>query len=894
MIIAGVLLGVGMIVTAWAQAESDPLVGLVGEEKEPLKKGELRLNVTLLRMAKADAARLLLEDVGGTDWEERLVKLKEVGKIEWVNWWKADGYVSQGKWKAGRTEKYRYVNQMAAADFWEGWQGAKERGLPVPDLERLVNETSEADVGGLLEADFTLNEELGVVDLKVELFYDPGPNVKREVKTWPLPGMGLFRPIFQPWELVTKGRVEVNRVFFLGAQMEAEVGGLVKKGVAPEVMGERHDHVLLAFGKVSSAKRGESKARPASGLRMQTWTLAVAPGEFLPWMVERKGFGKDEAVLAKWLAAAEQGEGVEMLACSSALTESGEESRLSGKLRWEDVRSFVPGGTVQDFRAQADDYAYHVVKHLVKWEMHRVPADKAEDSFRPVAGERADRDKGGLYSGNVLVSRPAAPARWTKWKSAMERDESEPGAVEMSLADVEKDDDSYPGGDESFETSFTVMRGDVAMIYAGLKEGTVHATFVRVVEDTVEKVAAPVLPEMNRLMTWVIETPLDWRNGMVKDGGVDPGRLGEELLKAVNQGKAELKGLLSHDQWRQERMSLHSYLGKPVIFFENMVNTAVHPGGIFFNTSQVGRNLIGDRSVTRWLGDDEKWGSGQGFSFLSLGEPKWQQWGMWVATVKGANAQNSGFKHPVFPINEVGATAKLMPGVAQLVAVMRTSTVGVDVATAKMRWYVARLDAESKVNSVDRVVAGMNEEPRMVQALVLKGKVGGEDAGAWLEALAKKECEVVDEVMTAGKTGAASTGADYYFPNGRVGERNLSREEVFDGPAKMPEGTKFASQVDLLNRVVGFQWKMMDGKWSVERDGKAPEVVTDVFTEVRSEWPVDERVDWKTMPKVTVNVQRPIFTIQRAEGEVPALGETVVKRLSESEVILVRRLRVER
>ena len=86
--------------------------------------------------------------------------------------------------------------------------------------------------------------------------------------------------------------------------------------------------------------------------------------------------------------------------------------------------------------------------------------------------------------------------------------------------------------------------------------------------------------------------------------------------------------------------------------------------------------------------------------------------------------------------------------------------------------------------------------------------------------------------------------------------------------------------------------KVHKTRWSVEWDAEEPLLVDDEFHGVSPSWPVDQRIDRSKRPKLTVVVQRPIFKIKKAEGQLPEVGKALVRPMGNEAVLLVRRLAV--
>jgi hypothetical protein len=361
-----------------------------------------------------------------------------------------------------------------------------------------------------------------------------------------------------------------------------------------------------------------------------------------------------------------------------------------------------------------------------------------------------------------------------------------------------------------------------------------------------------------------------------------------EMLSGLGSGgdEVELKALVSR-QVKGDYSRTEGTMGRPVMFLggEN-VNTAPSLQGLFFNTRHVGCEMVGDEMNFDAGGSDDGY---ELFPKIRTREmPEWNHWGMWLDELKGANAENSGMKQPAFPFYEMSGRVQLLPGAVRVLAVVKTSSLGLKAGEPdRLRWYLARVDEKSELPGRE------GEHPEWVQAMVLQSRdVGadGRDAAGWVTAL-EQGCEVVDFAATR-NGGVLMAGTDYHFVNGRGLKRAWAEgaeEEVFGAPKEMPEGTVYDDQVMRLNRMVGFEFRCYDESWEMTRDIERPEVVDDVFKEVRTEWPMRPDHDESKMPNVTMNVQRPIFSMERAKGTLPEVGEVLMHRLGPNRVLLIRR-----
>ncbi|TLD72359.1 hypothetical protein FEM03_03105 [Phragmitibacter flavus] len=891
-LIAGWVLAAGMVV-GQQQLERDPLTGLVGEEEEPVGKGEWRLNTTLLRMSRADAGRLLLEDVGGASWEEKLVKLKDGGKLERVSSWTDEVRSLKGEWGGMGRVEHRYLSLIHVARYWDNFIESEVGKSKRPDMAELLNMMGEGDRATWGEVGFEIDEVTQLVDLNIHLHINRGL-LERECKSWPLPNMSVFKAIFRPWELKAWGKVALNRVFLMGAQMDVDGRDLIAPQPTNEQLKElaerkvfevENEMVLFAFGKVVGAEADQApvpEVRSDSGLRMQCWTLAVEPQSFSKWMANRKGTGGDEGALKRWL----EGKQAELLACSAVTLGLNEECRVDSKVTWEDVGGFEPSGNSREFRVVPCETMQFSMKHHLRAVVRQTPDIKGE--------ARSRRWK--VY---VEAGRPAAPAVWKWWKSSMERGDDDPWGVEVPEADA---DPYQENGSEAFKTDLDLDLGEVVMASAGLKDGRVHATFVRLVNDgpikTEDEKVRLALEDPRRsrgLTTWIIETPLDWGDKLLRVRSLDAVAFGNELLAAVDDGSAEVVGLLSNERLDEEGNLM---LAKPLVFFGGYgVLAHPHAKGILFRSRSVGLESVGDQA-TRFRRVYDPTGGGEWLETVMVRSTRlrgWNQWGVWLSQLKNFHAGNSGFKQPELASHEMALSAALCPGVAKLIAVTQTSKAAMkEGMVGKLRWYVSKLDVHKKWETAVVTPVGKHpiKERGMVQAMVLKGDSESLDAARWLEMLGAGVCEVIDSATFAGGDGTLKTGMDYYFLNGRDYQQTGSQDEelVFSAPEKMPEQTKLATVMGLWHRLVGLEITISGEDWSIFRDEEAPKVVTDVFPNVKVDWPFagDER--YEKSPKLTVNVQRPIFNIQRVNGKLPAMGDAVIQRLSTDTVLLLRRI----
>lgn len=866
------------------QRTGDPLEQLFAADRPEGK--QIRLHVTLLRVPMQDAAQAVLADKGEAPlfWRTRLGEWQKSGTVTLVRDYRIEDE-DLTDWSPQGSQKFRFIGQGAASHFWMEHQESKEEKSPPPDANELLQELSEDDVGDRMSATVSLKHGWQQAHVQMVLRHIPQPET-RPTSSWPLPAFSAPRYLFRPWVLNTAAVCPVNEPFMLGMQMEAPHDGQVHTG-----------QVMLAFGRITLPEKSgrelteeQSEIEPARHL--QSWTFAVDRELFRSWFDLRKSSANDADALSAWLKRAAAKESVELLATSAVAIKPGNISELNSSLRWQDARGFEPGGTRTEFRALSCEDETYSLEHRLWVELTEAPATEAELGQDPFANSPTHKNKNPVWEVDFLCSRPSAVTTWKKWKSAMERSEDDPNAVEIAEAEIDE-------RAESLQTRFRVLPGQVVLAGACLKQDRVHATFMRLVLDRATKQQPAV--EDAATTTWIIETPASWQNKWLGEAAADLQKLAGELLEAAKSETARIVSF-SHQQ-QQEDTRGHVRATHPKIFFGGAyVNTAPALKGIFFNTRSVGYERIGDTVDSQALKIIRGPGKAVEWAMRSAGAPEWRHWGIWQPHLKDTNARNSGIQQPVFPTSDLKLVSTVKPGAPQVIAMMRQSHLGslTPSTPATLRWYVARREVppDQPVPEGHASFADYIEIPQTVQALVVRispDRVLPEEPNATAKALLEEtrqgDLPVLD-LITFRKTGnsqhSATTGWDYHFTNGRERRPNEKHDDLFKAPLVMPQGTLYASQVGLLNRVVGSHLEQEGHEWKFVRDARAPEIVTDTFHDARLEWPYPE-VD--KMPPVTVSVQRPIFTIQEAKGELPKPGEASVTRLSANTVLIIRTLK---
>lgn len=883
----------------------DPLQQLLTADR-PEDPKKIRLHVSLLRVPMREAAQAMLDDTGAHPdfWPNQLLNWRAAGLLETVMDFRREAEDME-EYGNSQPQKFRFIGPGAASRFWYQHQYSKESQAEPPDPNELLQELSEADVGNFFRARVNLKHGWQQADVQFNLLHCPKPEA-RPTTTWPLPAFTAPRFLFRPWELRGVAIGPASTPFLLGAQMEPPHDGQVHT-----------DHLWMAFGRITlPAKNGRELNDEQTEFhlqhRVQTWTLAVDQNVFLPWLRARRSDEHDGQTLIEWLQRAAAQNGVECLATSAAATSS--HTTMTSSLHWQDASGFEPAGTQTAFRAavcEADDYW---LPHGLEVGLENAPATEAALSADPFANSPVRRQPGAAWVVNLGVHRPAAAIVWKKWKSAMERDETDPNAVEIGEAATEMHC-------EGVEGVMTVVPNRVVMAGACLKEERGHVTFLRLVQEDRAKSAAgkadatpqvPAALEPATTTVWAIDTPMAWQNRLLGDAEVNLQTLAVDLLKAAEKGQATVAGVSSQTQSDAYRGMITA--ANPKVFFGGpYVNTAPAPKGIFFNTRHVGIEPVGDRIELQSDKIENSPDRMLDFNVRSVRPPEWRHWGLWQPGVKETNAGNSGIEQPVFPTTQIEGRMRLQPQVPQVMAVLLLSPLGSLAAQGddRLRWYVVRrdspiLEAKAAPKGADTRFAGYIDCPVTIQAVVVKApraSVGTADTdAATLLRQAREGKRPVLDLVTFPKTGDAKAtvagGWDWYFTNGREHPRSENRnyeesqQAAFKAPAVMPAGTRFTDQVYLQNRIVGVELRIQGTEFSLTRDAKAPEIVTDSFSDVRLEWPSPRpEQNWQDIPKVTVNVQRPIFAIQEAKGDLPEKGQAKVTRMSDDTVLIIRTLR---
>jgi hypothetical protein len=399
-----------------------------------------------------------------------------------------------------------------------------------------------------------------------------------------------------------------------------------------------------------------------------------------------------------------------------------------------------------------------------------------------------------------------------------------------------------------------------------------------------------VLPAAARAQAatfWAVETPADWSQKLLAPE-VDFNGLARELITAALMGKGSSVTSISAHTLDADSGGFHREM-EPRIFFGDYVNTAPAPKGIFFNPRTVYQVHVGLQTSTEG-------GDFRPCSIDEIGEPEWRHWGIWQPAVKGTNQSNSGVVQPIFPTTSLSVTVRGGSSPLQLLGVLKVAARTAPQPhppPARLRWYLLQSGTQAAADAPP-----LQTDPRMstVQAIVLKLPAAlpeeSRTAAALLSEAAAGRIPVLDFITLAkyfeGVTNA-KVGNDYYFTCARspVPGENWN---IFKAPAQMPAGTEYADQILLRNRLVGFTLNLQENHWKIERDSAPPTIVTDTFPDAPQEWP-GILLSRDEQPKVTVCVQRPIFTIEEHAGDLPAVGQNTMTSLSKDTVLIIRTLK---
>jgi len=839
----------------------DPLEWLFSDERPSDR--EFRLRVSLLRVPVQEAAEALLADAGDTAyfWRARLSEWRKEGKLEAVSVFGGD--MRDMEEKSGLPPNpYRFIGQKAAARLWQELVETEEARLPPVDLTPLLQDLSEYPVGNNFKGIISIRPGLRQAQVKLQLGYCPPPE-ERPSANWPLPGLRAPRCLFQQWSLNVMTTCHVNEPFLLGSQMEPPKDGQADTG-----------HVLMAFGRLvlpedSGRDLQEEKPRIQPCRQIQTWTLAVNKELFLPWIAKRKSGDDDGETFKGWLQLAATKSGVEVAGSAAVALPPSGRGEVTSSLRWQDVYGFEPGGIGTHFTpSPCEEEIYHLQHSLT---LDCVPVE------------------GGLNRCSIELSRPAKAAQWQKWKTAMERDSQDPHAIEVAEADLHEQS-------QRLQSTFSLRPGEVTLAAAGMKGDKIYVNFARLTETAAAPVAAAPdrfgveLPaaEPSRTTTfWAAETPESWGHRLLAPK-VDFNRLAQEVMEAAFAGKEATVTGLSAQTLDADSTGFHREM-EPRIFFGDYLNTAPAPKGIFFNPRTVYQVHVGLQTRTEG-------GLVTPCSIDDIGEPEWRHWGIWQPAVKGTNEHNSGVIQPIFPTGSLSVAIRPNAAPWQVLGVLKIAgRTEPQPQPAKLRWYLLQSNAKAAADAPPEPV---DDRLTTVQAIVLHLPSAlleeSRTAAALLGEAAAGKIRVLDFITVAkyfeGGTDAA-VGNNYYFTSGRRPRSGENWNElIFKAPSQMPAGTPYDDQIWLRNRLVGFTLNLHDKHWKIERDPTPPQIVTDTFDDARQEWP-NLRRSREEMPKVTVCVQRPIFTIEEHAGDLPAAGECSMTPLSKDTVLIMRTLK---
>lgn len=870
---------------------------LLKSDAEP-GPGQVRLSVALLRTSALEYARALSQDTGSGSfsWTQWLQEGQQAGKLKAMTHPMRMENAPGKPLVAGLQKSYRFIRQKEAARLWDEITEVNRAQLEPEIWNQMLQGLGEFTIDPHASGTLTLDDARSAGELELEFTYSPDPTT-RPSQTWAHPFFGTPRVFFRPWRSRTLSRVPLRGPFVIAAQMEAPADGQLNTG-----------DVLLLVGAIVMAPDLEAKAvspakpKPRTGTgTVQTWTLDVPQEEYQSWLLKRLSPEGDPQMMQKWLDRAAAGNqsqpvapSVELLSTSSILVTPDLDPRVSGphrvsvesRLQWLDPTGFEPSSNRTIFRPCVSEEDTYSLCHSV------------ELSFR------RDALKDGCLA-SLTLAQPSQPARWKRWKHAMEGREDDAGNLELAEANY------LDREGRTLETFFNWTPGKTLLTSAVLRRGRAQVTFTRYVEDErrPQPPPAPVRPKdslvpspvMDRptplnFTVWRIDTPLHWMHRELSVNPHQPRELADKLIKALSEGQARLSTLTSHTVVTGE--SSHWQAAEPVTFYGGYAaNTALHRQGIYFNMRTVELKMVGETdqiSPEIAIQADRVWAQ---LKLESSGAPAWRHWGIWQPGVQGTNGTNSGVNQPQFLSSELEIFGEFILSQPQVVAVETIRDAAKPGGPAEaLRWCVVRVTAEQMVPHVkskrepDQVSCLAVVVPLPASVEVPLGDENRELARRLLEEAANGERPVIEMVALHHPARvkprvSLNTGSEYHYTNGRPQGRDEGDEASVRAGPVLPPGTVFNGHVDFEHRLVGTQISFTEDDWTLTRDGAPPQVVTDTFSDVRYKFPREES---DSGGRTTISVERPIFRVLNAEGPRPKPGQPRVMRLDEDQAVVLR------
>lgn len=874
---------------------------LLKSAAEP-RPGQVRLSVALLRTSALEYAQALARDTGSGSfsWTQWLQEGQETGKLKAMTHpLRMETYPGEPL-VAGLQKSYRFIRQKEAARLWDEITVLNRPQLEPEIWNQMLQGLGEFTIDPSASGTLTLDDARSAGELELEFTYSPDP-ATRPSETWAHPFFVTPRVFFRPWKSRTLSRVPLRGPFVIAAQMEAPGDGQLNTG-----------DVLLLVGAIVMAPDLEAKAvspakpkpKPSTGTgtgTVQTWTLDVPQEEYQSWLLKRLSPEGDPQMMQKWLDRAAAGNqsqpvapSVELLSTSSILVTPDLNPRVSGphqvsvesRLQWLDPTGFEPSSNRTIFRPCVSEEGTYSLCHSL------------ELAFR------ADALKEGCLA-SLTLAQPSQPARWKRWKHAMEGREDDAGNLELAEANyLEREG-------RTLETFFNWTPGKTLLTSAVLRRGRAQVTFTRYVEDERRPqpppppvrpkdsfVPTPVMdrPTPLNFTVWRIETPLHWMHRELSVNPHQPREVADKLIKALSEGQARLSTLTSHTVVTGQNSLWQA--AEPVTFYGGSGAYAVpHRRGIYFNMRTVELKMVGETAEI-WpdiaVNADRVWAQ---LRLESSGAPAWRHWGIWQPGVQGTNGTNSGVNRPQFLSSDLEISDEFILSQPQVVAVETIRDAAKPGGPAEaLRWCVVRVTAEQMIPHVkskrepDQVSCVAVVVPLPASVEVPLGDENRELARRLLEEAANGERPVLEMAAVfhpaATKTRAKlNTGVEWHYTNGRPPNPADRTMASVNAPAALPPGTVFKGVVFFPRRVVGTQINFEEYDWTLKRDGAPPQVVTDTFSEVRYKFPLE---DSDSGERTTISVERPIFRVLNAEGPSPAPGRPMVKRLDQDQAVVLR------
>ncbi len=815
--------------------------------KPPLPAGEAGMDLVLLRVPMATASAALLQDQGGISGAESLLQaLLADGAISVVTKASVAGPEKQ-KLQFKDVKDFTHSAISFVSFQWRMEQTARDEGSAPPDQRELEDGKVTTPIGTKLDAVLERDGDQLQAELNFEWMPEP---LKRPCNSWPVKAPGHdFTPLFQPWNFNIHYCLS-DGISLLAANAEAP---------GPDGAFPHSGFMLMAFGKARSTPKAPvvDFTEPRKIL-VRTWSYEV-PADKGEKLLRSRTRASNDPTLHKMLAA---DPAATLISCSAiASADSKPVHTTPGKPTAAD-----PFGTSDEYDHRSLNFRSEIYSALqfefpsefepTRSKEFRVVCDASATCKLPHALEIDGvlSDTGVVLDLTVSVELAATPLRWVHWYGSTLGAKDEPAGVETPVF-----------AKDNYNASLALDRGVSQLVRARIIAGKLRMTFM----DWIRR-DEPESRQISQTLR-IIETPLQpWLARLAQ--ARNPALLAE-LEAALDSGTARLlKFELVHTKYGQRSSGVS---GEGYLLSESYLNTSIRGDHLFYNPRFVSPRTAGLNAQI----DSSSLGFGQieSTSILNLSEPVGtQHYALWLPHSPLQSRETSGIDRPIILRTALKVSMRQTDGGDYLLG-----TCLVPASTFRkeptLRWFMMRGNASLAKSATPRPAESF------IEFSVISSADAANDAIEAIHPNPSGDLLAYGAVRQTEDRSSLSSGLAWDSPEPRsmIGSDDSSHDPTTE---KIPEGTKFQDQVELIATPCGFTADIEQGKWAATYQSD-PRFTTDTL-KTHDETPRKNPVMESNIP---VSCERALYEpIATAGGSLPPLGMQITTRLGQGRLLIVR------